>query len=212
MSESELAQVRELAARDREVRNHEAAHAAAGGGLAGSPTYSFTRGPDGRLYATGGEVSIDTSAVAGDPQATIDKARTVIQAATAPANPSPQDLRAAAQARALLADAQAELAQMRAEERREATAGEGAEESAAVRDGPSDFERQQIEAQQRAERREELNDAAAERLERTQESLQDFAEQLEDLNDRLADLQRQISSTGAISPERAIGALLDISV
>ncbi len=102
------AQVRQLAEIDREVRDHEAAHAAAGGALAGAPSFSFTRGPDGQLYATGGEVNIDTSASI-DPGDTAANARTVIQAALAPANPSTQDLRVAAQARAQLIDAQAEL-------------------------------------------------------------------------------------------------------
>jgi hypothetical protein len=54
--------VSKLAARDREVRTHEAAHFAAAGGLAVSgPHFSYERGPDGTLYAVGGEVQIDTS-------------------------------------------------------------------------------------------------------------------------------------------------------
>lgn len=102
------AQIRQLAKIDREVRDHEAAHAAAGGGLAGAPSYSYTKGPDGQLYATSGEVDIDTSASA-EPSETVANARTVIEAALAPANPSTQDLRVAAQARAQLIDAQAQL-------------------------------------------------------------------------------------------------------
>jgi hypothetical protein len=47
--------VHELGARDREVRAHEAAHAAAGGALAGVPHYDYVTGPDGRRYAAGGE-------------------------------------------------------------------------------------------------------------------------------------------------------------
>jgi hypothetical protein len=93
---------------DREVREHEAAHAAVGGALAGSPSFSFTRGPDGQLYASSGEVNIDTSASA-DPGDTAANARIIIQSALAPANPSTQDLRVAAQARAQLIDAQAQL-------------------------------------------------------------------------------------------------------
>jgi hypothetical protein len=51
-----------LKARDREVRAHEAAHSAAAGSLAkGDPSLTFQRGSDGRLYAVGGEVNIDTS-------------------------------------------------------------------------------------------------------------------------------------------------------
>jgi len=101
-----------LSARDTEVRQHERAHQAASGGLAGPASYSFQRGPDGRLYAVGGEVSIDTSAVSGDPRATLEKAQLIIQAAMAPAEPSSQDYRVAASARAMAADARAQLQEM----------------------------------------------------------------------------------------------------
>jgi hypothetical protein len=81
-----------LKARDREVRAHEAAHTAAAGSLAkGGPSFTFQRGSDGRLYAVGGEVNIDTSEASGDPEATIQKARQIQAAANAPANPSAQD-------------------------------------------------------------------------------------------------------------------------
>lgn len=107
---SESQMVRELAARDREVRAHEAAHAAAGGSHAGSPTFSYQQGPDGRSYAVGGEVSIDTSEVAGDPQATLEKAETIRSAALAPAQPSSADRAIAAKATTMAAKARSELA------------------------------------------------------------------------------------------------------
>ncbi|MBT8148847.1 MAG: hypothetical protein HKO71_02605 [Pseudomonadales bacterium] len=109
LSAEEQRKVTELAARDREVRAHEAAHANVGGVYAGAPTYSYTRGPDGRNYAVGGEVSIDVSPVAGDPQATINKAQLVRRAALAPAEPSPQDRSVANQAIAMEQQARAEL-------------------------------------------------------------------------------------------------------
>ncbi|MEM6300588.1 MAG: putative metalloprotease CJM1_0395 family protein [Pseudomonadota bacterium] len=109
LTEQERQQVRELAARDREVRAHEQAHANVGGRFAGAPSYTFQRGPDGRQYAVGGEVSIDVSPVPGDPQATIEKARIVRRAALAPAEPSAQDRRVAAEATALEQQARAEL-------------------------------------------------------------------------------------------------------
>jgi hypothetical protein len=105
-------EVTELAKRDREVRAHERAHAAAGGQFAGAPTYETTRGPDGVSYAVAGEVNIDTSKVAGDPQATLAKALQVHAAATAPAEPSAQDRQVAAEASRMAADARAELAQL----------------------------------------------------------------------------------------------------
>lgn len=101
----------ELRARDRQVRAHEAAHLAAAGGLArGGATYTYERGPDGRPYAIGGEVSIDTSAISGDPRATLAKAQQIQAAALAPADPSPQDRSVAAAAAAMAAQAQQELA------------------------------------------------------------------------------------------------------
>ena len=84
----EMRVIADLKARDREVRAHEAAHKAASGQYAGAVHLDFTTGPDGQQYAVGGEVSIDTSPVAGDPEATVEKMRTIQAAAMAPANPS----------------------------------------------------------------------------------------------------------------------------
>jgi len=108
--------VRELQQRDREVRQHEAAHAAVGGQYAGAPQYTYQRGPDGRQYAVGGSVSIDTSPVDGDPEATLQKARQIRAAALAPAEPSAQDRAVAASAAALERQARAEIAAERAAE------------------------------------------------------------------------------------------------
>lgn len=99
-----------LARIDQEVRSHEAAHMAAGGGLVrGGPTYTYQRGPDGRTYAAGGEVSLDTSSVPGDPEATLRKAQQVKAAALAPANPSAQDRAVAASAESMAAQARQDL-------------------------------------------------------------------------------------------------------
>src|SRR5690606_27045580 len=109
--EQEQEEIRELAARDREVRRHEQAHAAVGGKYARSPVYEFVRGPDGVRYVVAGEVSIDTSPVAGDPEATISKAQQIRRAASAPAEPSPRDRRVAAEAAVMEAEARIELRQ-----------------------------------------------------------------------------------------------------
>ncbi|MBX2831735.1 MAG: hypothetical protein KTR23_11220 [Rhodospirillales bacterium] len=50
--------VQELRARDAIVRTEEESHQALAGANAGMISYSYTPGPDGRLYATGGKVSI----------------------------------------------------------------------------------------------------------------------------------------------------------
>jgi hypothetical protein len=122
LSEQELKQVQELKTRDREVRAHEAAHLAAAGSLAiGGASYSYQRGPDGVQYAVGGEVNIDTSAVAGDPEATLEKAQRIRSAALAPAQPSSQDLSVAAQAAQLAVQARAEIGQQQRTEAEDTT-------------------------------------------------------------------------------------------
>jgi glycine cleavage system regulatory protein len=115
--ELERRQIQDLAARDREVRNHERAHATVGGLYAGSPRYSFERGPDGINYAVGGEVSISAGAVSGDPVATIQKAQVVRRAALAPTDPSAQDRSVAAQATQIESQARVELVNIEAQER-----------------------------------------------------------------------------------------------
>jgi hypothetical protein len=112
MSRAELEMVRELQTRENEVQAHEQAHIAAGGRyVQGGASFTYRMGPDGRMYAVGGEVSIDTSPVPGDPQATLDKARQIRRAALAPGEPSAQDLQAAAKASRMAAKARAELRQ-----------------------------------------------------------------------------------------------------
>ena len=120
LTDEEQREVQALRRRDREVRAHETAHLAAAGSLArGGPRYEFERGPDGRRYAVGGEVSIDSSPVPGDPEATILKMQQVRRAALAPANPSPQDRRVAAQASQQEARARAEQGEQARRERAE---------------------------------------------------------------------------------------------
>lgn len=110
LSDEQSEQVEKLKQRDTQVRQHEAAHQSAAGGLAsGGATFEYETGPDGRRYAVGGEVNIDTSDVSGDPRATIAKLQQVRAAALAPADPSGQDRNVAAQASARIAKAQAEL-------------------------------------------------------------------------------------------------------
>jgi hypothetical protein len=107
--EAEQKIVDQLSARDREVRAHEQAHAAVGGQYAGSPTYTYQRGPDGVSYAIGGEVSIDTSPIPNDPEATLRKAEQIARAANAPAEPSGQDRAVAAQAAKMAQQARVEI-------------------------------------------------------------------------------------------------------
>ena len=109
LTEEDRQKVEELKRRDAEVRAHEQAHAAAGGPYAGAPRFRFVRGPDGKFYAVAGEVSIDTSAVRGNPRATIRKMQQVKRAALAPQEPSAQDRRVAAEAERKILQARQEI-------------------------------------------------------------------------------------------------------
>jgi hypothetical protein len=112
LSQKQQIQVQKLKSRDIEVKAHEQAHLSAAGALAiGGASFTYTTGPNGMRYATGGEVNIDTSAVANDPAATIRKAETIRRAALAPANPSSQDQLVASQAGSLQQKAKVELIQ-----------------------------------------------------------------------------------------------------
>lgn len=135
LTDAERAVVKQLSARDREVRDHEQAHARVGGQYAGEPTYTYQTGPDGQRYAVGGAVAIDTAPVRNDPQATIRKMEVVKAAALAPAEPSAADRRIAALAEAQKLQALGDLAELR---RTEATEPESD-------DGPR-LERQKVEA------------------------------------------------------------------
>ncbi|MBI1318242.1 MAG: hypothetical protein GC168_04715 [Candidatus Hydrogenedens sp.] len=136
LTEEEQREVDRLEQRDQEVRRHEQAHVSAGGQyVRGGPTFELTRGPDGKQYATGGEVSIDTGAEK-TPEATIAKARIVKRAALAPADPSSQDRRVAAQASQLEASARKEINKRRTESTADGSAN--AKPDAPKQDSPLD--------------------------------------------------------------------------
>ena len=120
LQQQEVLELSNLKKRDREVRSHEQAHAAVGGQFAGSPSYQFSRGSDGRLYAVSGEVPISLPRYPGDPEATLRAAEQVRAAALAPAQPSAQDQRIAAAASALALEARAQIA----DQQRQAVAAE----------------------------------------------------------------------------------------
>tara|TARA_R110002051_G_scaffold8940_15_gene36252 strand:+ start:576 stop:1661 length:1086 start_codon:yes stop_codon:yes gene_type:complete len=106
----EQQEISNLEARDQEVRTHEQAHAAAGGQYAGSPQYEYTTGPDNKRYVTDGEVSIDISEL-NSPEETLRKMQQVRAAALAPAEPSAQDLKVAAEATQKSFEARSEIAE-----------------------------------------------------------------------------------------------------
>jgi hypothetical protein len=106
---AEQARLRVMQQRDVAVHRHERAHQAVAGQFAGTATYTRVQGPDGKVYASGGEVPIDLAPVRADAEATIAKMRLVIAAALAPADPSPQDRAVAARAASQLQAATREL-------------------------------------------------------------------------------------------------------
>ena len=111
LSAGQQAMVAQLAVIDRHVRAHEEAHLAAAGPYATSgPSYGYTVGPDGRSYATSGDVTLDVSPDPSGPQATIEKARVIEAAANAPVDPSTQDRMVAAAAAGMEQQAEQALA------------------------------------------------------------------------------------------------------
>ena len=197
--EDELQTIRELAQRDREVRNHEQAHQAVGGLHAGAMSLTYTTGPDGKRYAVAGEVSIDISPVPGNPEATMDKAERIRRAALAPAEPSAQDRAVAAQATQLQIEAQAELRQMEREARE--AAERDTEESRSI---SKDENEQRAESASRSE--ESREDGRDEAEENARERRDRLLETTRDITDR-ALVVHQYSETG-----NTIGDHLDFLV
>ena len=122
LSAEEQSAVRDLKARDSEVRAHEAAHLSAAGSLAtGGASYDYQRGPDGASYAVGGEVGIRVGG-GSTPEERMSNAARAQRAANAPAKPSGADRSIAASASQMIASARAEIAEQRAEQAQEGTA------------------------------------------------------------------------------------------
>lgn len=112
LTAAQLSVIEKLQSRDHQVRAHEMAHVSAGGQYVTSGiNFSYQKGPDGIMYAVGGEVGIDLSPIPNNPPATISKMMVVRNAALAPSDPSPQDRSVAAAASRTMGLAQAELLQ-----------------------------------------------------------------------------------------------------
>ena len=115
LSPEQRAILNEMQARDPEVRSHEMAHMAAAGGHASGASYSYQTGPDGKQYAIGGSVQVDTTPEA-TPDRTIAKAQRIRAAALAPADPSAADRAVAASASRMEMAARMEVEQEAARE------------------------------------------------------------------------------------------------
>jgi hypothetical protein len=116
LTRQEMLKLNRLKRRDTEVRNHEQAHLSNAGGYAkGGASFTYQKGPDGTMYAIGGEVGIDMSEEPS-PEATIAKMQTVRKAALAPLQPSATDRQVAAQASVKEQQARQEMSQEQQEE------------------------------------------------------------------------------------------------
>lgn len=183
--EVEQRQVQQLAERDREVKTHEQAHQAVGGQYAGAMSLTYERGPDGKNYAIGGEVPIDTGKIANDPQATLDKAETIRRAALAPAEPSSQDRRVASQAIQIGLEARAEIQQQQLQQQQEALTSEDVNEEQTETDKLREEER--LEAEQKVQQEQQA-----------QESTNSVIADLQELNERMARIQAQLVEASQI--------------
>ena len=201
----EQKQVDELAAIDRAVRAHEQAHSSVAGRYAGSTTYSFVRGPDGISYAVGGEVSIDTSPIPNDPEASIRKAQQIRMAANAPADPSSQDRRVASQAAGLEAEARAQLAAQKASEIQQEQQQSDDKISA-----------QKSESEQRVSEEETLRSEIKREAEKQQQELDRSNQERSEILAKSAratfDISRRLVEIGAVKSTPSLGNLFNISV
>lgn len=115
LTSAEKVQITKLQASDQAVRRHESAHILVGGNLITSgANFAYQQGPDRKLYATSGEVGIDTSG-GRTPTETISKMQRVRAAALAPSDPSSTDYQVASTATMLQMKARLELGQIKTE-------------------------------------------------------------------------------------------------
>lgn len=220
----EREQIQALAARDREVRAHEQAHASVAGQYAKGTSYTYQRGPDGVSYAIGGEVQIDTSPIPGDPEATLRKAQQLRRAANAPAEPSSQDARVAALAAQMEQEARLELREQQAIESGQQAAEAGAESNAKVApvDEAQQSDSQRAEAEKEADARKERLAAEERRLQEDQQRFEVEQQQLDQRQARAElfnetakrniDINRRLLEMGLFEAGPAAGSLFNKTV
>ena len=109
LTQQEKQEVSELKMTDSEVRAHENAHKAAAAGLTTSaPNYEYETGPDGKKYAVAGDVNVSYKH-SDDPEVNLRNAQQLKASALAPADPSSQDRKVAAQADREIAQARQDI-------------------------------------------------------------------------------------------------------
>lgn len=202
----------ELAERDREVKTHEQIHASIGGAYASAPSFSYERGPDGQLYAVEGEVRIDTSPVADDPRATLEKAEVILRASLSVAEPSAADRQVAADARVMAAEARAELLKVDSGQPKEQVSS-----STPVNDEvkPQSVDDQEDIIKDDEDIADALNEFQAKQNETQQavaDQMQAFNERLNDINMAMRKVNAMLVDTGAFAKLFPEGSVIDKSV
>jgi hypothetical protein len=221
---AEREQIQELAARDREVRAHEQAHASVAGQYAKGTSYTYQRGPDGVSYAVGGEVQIDTSPIPGDPEATLRKAQQLRRAANAPADPSSQDARVAALAAQMEQQARVEVSEQQAIESEQRAAGVEADArgQAAPVNELQQRDAQRTEADKESEARKERLTEDERRLQADQQRFEVEQRQLDQRQARAElfnetarrniDINRRLLEIGVFGVNPTVGSLFNKTV
>lgn len=188
-------QIAALKQRDREVKDHEQAHKAVGGKYAGAMSLQYERGPDGVNYAVAGEVQINMSRSADNPEADLIRAQQVRQAALAPADPSAQDLSVAAAATQLALDAQERI---RAEAR--ALESKGSEQD---KEG----------SENRVTEQEAVNENSKAEEERVAKAAEDSKDHINELLESTKEASARILEVHQIDQNRrTLGKLIDFEV
>lgn len=108
LTPEELATIQGLQQAEKSVRVHEQAHKAVSVDVTSGIMYTHTTSPDNERYITGGEVSI-TAGTSSKEEEILQILENVRDAALAPADPSPQDLRIAASTNAQIQQIQSKL-------------------------------------------------------------------------------------------------------
>ncbi len=115
LDEDQLAMIRKLEHIEYSVRSHEMAHQASGGAMVGVASYHYTKGPDHKMYITGGEVKMKLPA-AGSPETMLRAFEQLRRAAGAPGDPSGQDKAMAAFATQKIQQIKTQIAEGRAKD------------------------------------------------------------------------------------------------
>lgn len=102
-------EIRSFEATEKSIINHEKMHMMIGGNLAGSPSFIYTTGPDGRRYVSGGQVNLKMPS-GGTLTSLLRNLKRIKSAATAVSNPSAADISTASSAATLEASVNREIA------------------------------------------------------------------------------------------------------